>query len=331
MPDSSEVLRTAHAALDVLMACRRGHQAPTPGDRLQIEAAHLPMLIRQIERAAPLHLVIPAFPVKSPSLRKVIGTLPDLGERLALAFLNALCERLRLIYPPGARLTICSDGHVFGPVLSVTDATIDGYQCGIERMIHELGGACLETFALSQCDELPVAEDGCYEAPREALIARYGVPLEIVRERLLATEEGVRQFTGVLRFMLEDRQALDAGRSRSAARRLARDAAYAVLQRSWAWGELLATRFPDALRLSIHPQPPASIKFGIHMLPTCNDWITPWHGVVATDGERFELMKRHHAEALDGRLVCVDGQPSHFVVDRLPSATSKEARRPAAC
>jgi len=324
MADAGDIEDTAVRVLTELMPYRRSHAALTPADRTLIDAVQLPVLRRQIATGGALQMLIPAFPVKSPSPRKVLGILPDLGERLALSFLNSLCERLRLVHPPGARLLICSDGHVFGPAVGVTDATIDLYQSHIERMIAQVGGTCLRTFSLAQCDHLPAAAEGCYEGTRQALLLRHGLPLDVVRARLLASEEGVRQFTGVLRFMREDRQHLDGALSRTAAQRMARELAYAVIQRSWAWGELLAERFPDAIRLSIHPQPPDSIKFGIHLLPTRNDWMTPWHGVVATDGDSFELMKRHEAEALGGRIVDVEGHPSHVAVPTL----STRAERP---
>ena len=44
---------------------------------------------------------------------KVLGTLPDLGEGIALAHLNGLCESIAEIYEHGAELVITSDGLVY--------------------------------------------------------------------------------------------------------------------------------------------------------------------------------------------------------------------------
>ncbi len=44
---------------------------------------------------------------------KVLGTLPDLGEELALTHLNGLCESIAEIYEHGAELVITSDGLVY--------------------------------------------------------------------------------------------------------------------------------------------------------------------------------------------------------------------------
>ncbi|MET5013336.1 L-tyrosine/L-tryptophan isonitrile synthase family protein, partial [Burkholderia pseudomallei] len=76
-----------------------------------------------------------------------------------------------------------------------------------------------------------------------------------------------------------------------------------VIPRSWAWGAVLATRFPDAIRLSFHPQPAASLKIGVHMMPTRANWLTPWHGVAVDLGDQYALMKRSDVERLGGRVV----------------------------
>src|SRR5689334_7477731 len=73
---------------------------------------HLERIEKFVEKGLPIHCVLPAFPCKSPNLKKVIGTLPDNGEEMALAFLSSLCRQISEIYKPGAQITICSDGRV---------------------------------------------------------------------------------------------------------------------------------------------------------------------------------------------------------------------------
>lgn len=46
-------------------------------------------------------------------IEKVNGSLPDLGEVLALARLNSLCKDIETVYPKGAEVTIATDGLVF--------------------------------------------------------------------------------------------------------------------------------------------------------------------------------------------------------------------------
>ena len=63
---------------------------------------------RQVE------MCIPAFPFKSANkVSKVFGILPDKAEELALDRLNTMCIRIGDVHPPGAKLTIISDGLVY--------------------------------------------------------------------------------------------------------------------------------------------------------------------------------------------------------------------------
>ena len=61
-----------------------------------------------------IRMVLPAFPFKSPNSEvKVLGTLPDKAEDVALVHLNGLCAAVEDNYSPGAILTIVSDGLVY--------------------------------------------------------------------------------------------------------------------------------------------------------------------------------------------------------------------------
>lgn len=74
----------------------------------------IPMVKKQVERCEPVRLLLPGFPFKSPNAKdKVLGTLPDLGEELALSHLNGLCDNIASVYDHGAEVHICSDGLVY--------------------------------------------------------------------------------------------------------------------------------------------------------------------------------------------------------------------------
>lgn len=64
-------------------------------------------------RWAPIEACLPAFPCKSSNLEKVSSTLPDKGEELALQRLIEFSKLVKKVYPPGFKLWIVSDGHVF--------------------------------------------------------------------------------------------------------------------------------------------------------------------------------------------------------------------------
>lgn len=105
---------TSKRVLDVILRYR----SPLPkgaADRSDEGALKfLSLIYRAVKNNEAVRLVLPAFPFKSPnSSVKVLGALPDKAEDIALAHLNGLCAAIQDIYPPGAVLTIVSDGLVY--------------------------------------------------------------------------------------------------------------------------------------------------------------------------------------------------------------------------
>src|SRR5262249_32595007 len=100
-----------------------------------------------------LHFVLPAFPAKSPSRRKTLGPLPDMAEELALRYLADVCDELRGLHAPGARVTICSDGHVFSDLVGVSDEDVTAYGKQIAALIESLGLPSLDTFDMADLYE----------------------------------------------------------------------------------------------------------------------------------------------------------------------------------
>ncbi|WP_394821206.1 L-tyrosine/L-tryptophan isonitrile synthase family protein [Pendulispora albinea] len=281
---------------------------------------HLSRIDASVVANRELVFVLPAFPTKSPNRAKTLGPLPDMAERCALEFLQSLCDRIERIYPPGARFVICSDGRVFGDLIDVSDGDITDYHVELKRMIERLGADRLEMFDLD--DAYPACD---HDAMRASLIGTYGPTLAGLREEVLRGGEAVDLYRGMTRFLLEDRLGPHYQGTRTSAQREARARAYGVIQRSRAWGELVAERFPDAVRLSIHPQRCGTGKLGIRLMETPDDWLTPWHGVaVAIDG-RMTLMKRADAERSGATLVRRGGRPSHYVSSQVAAISSVAA------
>lgn len=102
-------------ALAILDIVQRYGQNSSPSDIPWAgKARFLPCVEAQVKKSEPIRMVLPAFPFKSPNRKnKVLGALPDLGEELALQHLNGLCESIREIYEPGAKVFIASDGLVY--------------------------------------------------------------------------------------------------------------------------------------------------------------------------------------------------------------------------
>jgi pyoverdine/dityrosine biosynthesis protein Dit1 len=84
-------------------------------ERLEGGSTHfLSIINRFVVAGARVEACLPAFPFKSANrVYKVLGTLPDKAEELALERLNDMCRRIQEVYPPGARVTIISDGITY--------------------------------------------------------------------------------------------------------------------------------------------------------------------------------------------------------------------------
>ncbi|HWM36781.1 MAG TPA: isocyanide synthase family protein [Streptomyces sp.] len=263
-----------------------------------------------VRAGRPVRLVLPAFPGKSPNRAKVLGTLPDMAEELALGFLDSLTGRIRQIYPPGAEIVICSDGRVFSDAVRIPDDDITAYHRELRTMIAALPHRAVSLFTL---DEVPEFAGLSHDDMRTVLTERHAVPLEQLRSRVQQGEE-LPLYRAITRFLFEDGNTPEYRGSRAALQRDARIRAYVVIQRSKAWGEFLAGQFPGSVRLSIHPQPCSAAKLGIHLGKSTGTWLTPWHGVAVDIGGRLVLMKRAEAEGLNCDLVERGGRPSHYVV-----------------
>jgi pyoverdine/dityrosine biosynthesis protein Dit1 len=279
-------------------------------------APHLPNVISAIEQAKPITFVLPAFPGKSPNKAKVLGHLPDMAERRSLEFLERLCAGVKRFHSPGAKIILCSDGRVFSDTVGMLEEDVSAYQKEITRMIEDLALTSVSSFGLES-----FFSESSYDQMRAALLSRFGAPLEELKEKVrrgaesrasLAEQEATRMYRGITRFLFEDSVHPGQLKSRTALQKEARSKAYELIQRSNAWSELIALKFPDAVRLTIHPQVCGSAKLGIRLISN-ESWMTPWHGVAVEADNGYVLLKRAEAEALGAQLIhAPNGRPSHY-------------------
>ncbi len=248
---------------------------------------------KYMSEGSPIHMVLPAFPAKSPNPKKTLGTEPDLGEVLGLQKLNTLCDRIAEIYSPGAEITICSDGRVFSDVVLVKDNDVDTYGRVIRQIIDECGLKNLSTYSLED-----VFAGTSYDEMRRLLTEEFAEDLEILRERTKSESDALALFNGIHRFMFEDQLVLFPERSKNQAREKAKGLAYEVIRRNNAWSRVVEKQFPQSLRLSIHPQSLRSTKIGVRLVDSNDLWRTPWHSVTVFDGRKYFLTPRSEAEAL---------------------------------
>lgn len=344
-----ELARCVAAVLAPVLARQRvpfGARACAAGCSACI-APHLAKVARAISTGRPITFVLPSFPAKSPSPRKVLGELPDMAEELALEGLEALCAEIARVHAPGARLIVASDGRVFADVVGVSDDAVTRYRDALRARIRRLDISLLAEQAGARGVGVipgPFAEPSLPPTPsrseggtwyrrttgrpkgraielfdlddagltREELLARYAETPEAAHLR--ARGEDRAMWNGIHRFLFEDRLGAEPGLSRNQLRARCAPLADELLRRSAAWSRFVAERFPDAIRLSIHPQPAHAPKLGIRLGGEGTDpWRTPWHSVAVLEPDGWRLRPRHEAETAGARLVFRGGRPSHFV------------------
>lgn len=312
-------METAETILAEVMNFRR---LPKSGDACAnvncraCSSQYLPKILSLVERNEPVAFVLPAFPGKSPNPEKVLGYLPDHAERISLRFLGTLCRRVKDYYPPGMKIVLCSDGRVFSDVIGMKESHVTAYQVELERLIDDMSFLDISTFNLGD-----VYGGMSFVQMRDELMKGYGSPLDFLKYKIHQGAkpgaspdelEANRMYRGMTRFLFEDALYPGQTQSRTALQKQSRAKACEVIRRSNAWSELIAERFPEAVRLSIHPQTCGAKKLGIRLIGNEN-WMTPWHGVAVETKNGYVLLKRAAAEALGAELI-YDSQerPSHY-------------------
>lgn len=285
-------------------------------DCQKCSAWHLPKILSDVKKNKPVTFVLPAFPGKSPNPEKVLGPLPDHAEQLALSFLGIFCQRVKKYYPPGIKIILCSDGRVFSDVVGMKDINVTAYQVKLNSLIEELSLSDISTFNLDN-----FYEKLTFDQMRDELMRNHGNSLDFTKQKIrngskssASTDEreANRMYRGITRFLFEDSLYSGQTKSRSTIQNESRLKAYEVIRRSNAWSELIAERFPNAVRLSIHPQSCGVKKLGICLIRN-EIWMTPWHGVAVETKQGYVLLKRSEAEALGAKLIySSDGLPSHY-------------------
>jgi pyoverdine/dityrosine biosynthesis protein Dit1 len=279
---------------------------------------YLPKIEAAVSKGMPVKFVLPAFPGKSPNPQKVLGVLPDEAERHALFFLNSLCKNVTKFYPPGMEIIICSDGRVFSDVVGMEEADVTHYQKAIDKIIKDYSLFHLSTFNLDD-----YYQDLNFDEMRLDIMQNFGQTLAYLKDKVKSgnksdanfeQKEAHSMYCGITRFLYEDNLHKVGEYTKSSLQRDARKRAYEVIRRSNAWSKLIAKVFPEAVRLSIHPQACGSEKLGIRLVGN-ESWMTPWHGVALESNKGISLVKRSEAELMGAQLIYdAQGKPSHFSI-----------------
>ncbi|KAL9134767.1 MAG: hypothetical protein Q9175_004047 [Cornicularia normoerica] len=277
-----------------------------------------------VKAGTQVEMCLPAFPFKSANkVHKVFGILPDKAEELALERLNTMCIRIGDVYPPGAKLTIISDGLVYNDLLGISDRDTWAYGEALRTMAVRKGFNHIDFSRLRDLVTFPLPEkleEITYVANatnfRRFLFNKYGKDdLDIDHE--VATNPDTRMtYLGYRRFLESDLRyifPLGEGRSNKNYKRDVKYLAKQMLIRGYAFAGAVKSAFPNHLRLSIH-QSTGEHKVSMSLLDTKTGFTTPWHCSVAlmADGEWISATMGDFKKDPRLEIIYEDGRPSYF-------------------
>ncbi|PYI03572.1 acetyl-CoA synthetase-like protein [Aspergillus sclerotiicarbonarius CBS 121057] len=276
----------------------------------------LPVIDQFVAARTRVEACLPAFPFKSANkVYKVLGSLPDKAEELALERLNRMCMRIGEVYSPGARITIISDGITYNDTWAYGEAL---RQMAAEKQFNHIVFSRMKDLL-----HLPLPKRmseivyiaNC-TAFRRLLLNNYGRPdLEIDHE--IATNPDTKlTYLGYKRFLESDLKHILHGGSYRSAHSYKQDCKYLAKQmliRGHAFAQMIKATFPNHLRLSIHESLSGS-KLSISLLNTMTGFTTPWHCSVAqlANGEWISAPMGEFRKDDRLELMYEDGRPSHF-------------------
>ncbi|KAI1827496.1 Pyoverdine/dityrosine biosynthesis protein-domain-containing protein [Xylaria intraflava] len=120
----------------------------------------VPVVSRFVASGKRVEACLPAFPFKSANkVYKVLGKLPDKAEELALGRLNTMCERIQKVYPPGAQVTIISDGITYNDLLCISDQDTWAYGEALRTMAIEKNFDCISFSRMKDLLDFPLPEE----------------------------------------------------------------------------------------------------------------------------------------------------------------------------
>lgn len=247
------------------------------------------------DRYLKIECILPAFPCKSSNWDKVYGMIPDKGEELALRRLIQATKDVVEVYPPGMKIWIVSDGHVFSDCIGVDDDIVDNYTEHLHQLYekvktpgHDAIGFCglkdlfFTGIASEQFDPTWVEE---VEVPHYTGTAICPVS-DVSRQILMKgcdTDDGrlrkqigidghprLHLYRGFSRFMMEDLTLLPffAKSSRKGFKKIISKVAFNMIKRNDAYSNLVELLFPHHLRISIHAHTNSGPKYGIKVIST---------------------------------------------------------------
>ncbi|WP_137936778.1 L-tyrosine/L-tryptophan isonitrile synthase family protein [Chitinivorax sp. B] len=293
-----------------IVALLNQYRVPAEQDRFETIGRTLltDQVVGFVNRSAPLLFILPGFPCKSPNkTAKSFGTLPDLGEALAIQYLDAMCAQIKRLYPPGIELTILSDGTTFADLVDVSEADKNAYRARLRDL------AVTEFIRWADLGDL--LEQTLPDADMVKLLTRQanGKPGSLARfkDEVAANETLSATHDKLCGYLYNDVRVarLNEGNQDAFMAQLAENA-YAMMFRGRALSAHIERRYPQHIRLSVHQYDNSGPKFTVSLFKGATRVMLPWHSVPQRDlNGGFRLLP--HAQI--NRELCVQatyqGQP----------------------
>ncbi|KAG5206092.1 Transferase family [Trichophyton interdigitale] len=322
--NNDDIRKTSRLILDIIFEYAL-NKFDDSKDRLEAGADHfLDVIDRFVAERKRVDSCLPAFPFKSANkVYKVLGILPDMAEQLALERLNTMCARIRDIYPPGAQVTIISDGITYNDLLSISDQDTWAYGEALRKMAIDKKFIYIQFSRMKDLLDFPLPgklTEITYVANcttfRRLLINRYGRDDLDIDQEITTNPDTKLTYLGYKRFLESDLKHIfprGVGRSAHSYKRDCKYLAKQMLMRGYAFAGAVKNAFPNYLRLSIHESVGLN-KVSVCLLNTKTGFTTPWHCAVCqlADGEWVSAPMGEFAKDSRLEVVYVDGRPSHY-------------------
>lgn len=253
----------------------------------------------------PIKFSIMGFPMKSPNSRdKVIGVLPDMAEQATLDNFKSFVTAIKAVYPPGAIISIISDGFAFNNVMEVSDSIVEQYQ----EHSMSMGSQDIHWYNLKDFYK----KDLSLDTMRDKLVNQFGITNEELERRILMDPDVNMLYKGMIRFMNLDLAIRDYSSNtqlQKAAKKMARN----MMFMNEAYSKLVQSEFQDHIRLSMHPSVNNGTKYSFQLIRSEKAWTSAWHCALLINKEgMMETIHRKDAEAAGYNLIFKDNQAWGF-------------------
>ncbi|RMZ77957.1 hypothetical protein DV738_g4111, partial [Chaetothyriales sp. CBS 135597] len=323
-PTNLKVTKTSQLILDIIVEYAL-NKFDDSKDRLAAGTNEFLSVIEKFVAAGTrVETCLPAFPFKSANkVYKVLGTLPDKAEELALERLNSMCARIREVYAPGAKVTIISDGTTYNDLLSISDRDTWAYGEALRKMAKQKKFGYIDFARMKDLLDIPLPDqlrEITYVANctnfRRLLLNKYSRPDFDIDHEIATNPDTKLTYLGYRRFLESDLKhiyTLGENRTNHAYKKDVKYLAKQMLIRGYAFAGAVRNAFPNHLRLSIH-ESVGGHKVSMSLLNTKTGYTTPWHCSVALleGGEWISAPMGDFKSDPRLELIYEDGRPSYF-------------------